>query len=294
MKLLRSIDLNDIIFIDIETVRIQDSIEKNTQLYDSWEYKLRYSKESEKFEDKSLEDLFKDKAALYAEFGKIVCITVGKIQDNVLKLKSYYSDNEQKLLSDFANGITAILSSNRKSILCGHAIKGFDVPYIMRRSLINSIEPPILVDTSTAKPWDLPLLDTMELWKGSGFYGASLLNIATAFGLPSPKSDISGSETSNVYYTEKEKGLERIKNYCEQDVICLANIVRKCRLEDTVDVDNGDMSIKKVGVLERTFNTKKLTKEDERIILRTFKEIPEDQQKAAKDILDVALPKVKK
>lgn len=290
MKLLKTIDLNDLVFIDIETVRLTDSLEKDSDLYKSWEYKLRYTKENEDIENKPLEISYKQKAALYAEFGKIICITIGKIQDDKIKIKSFYSSDEKELLLGFSKAVDAILSSNKKAILCGHAIKGFDVPYIMRRCLINRVDVPSLVDTSTAKPWDLPLLDINELWKGSGFYGASLLNITTAFGIiPSSKVDMDGSETSDVYYSEKEEGLERIKDYCERDVIAVANLVRVIRNEDLVDRDDSDMKIKKVGPLERTFNTKKLTKEDEKVLTKRYKDIPDEHKKAAKDILDVAI-----
>ena len=211
-------------------------------------------------------------------------------QNHKIKIKSFYSSDEKELLLGFSKAVDAILSSNKKAILCGHAIKGFDVPYIMRRCLINRVDVPSLVDTSTAKPWDLPLLDINELWKGSGFYGASLLNITTAFGIiPSSKVDMDGSETSDVYYSEKEEGLERIKDYCERDVIAVANLVRVIRNEDLVDRDDSDMKIKKVGPLERTFNTKKLTKEDEKVLTKRYKDIPDEHKKAAKDILDVAI-----
>lgn len=290
MKLLKSIDVNDVVFIDIETVRLVKELDVKSDLYTSWDYKLRYSREADKFDVKPVEQLFKEKAALYAEFGKIVCITIGKIQDDKLKLKSFYSDDERELLLNFSKVLESILSSNKKSILCGHAIKGFDVPYIMRRCLINRVEVPSLVDTSTAKPWDLPLLDTMELWKGSGFYGASLINIATAFGIPSPKTDMNGSETSEVYYTKKD-GLERIKNYCEQDVLATANVFRAIRNEDFVSADDSNMSIKKVGVLEKTYNSKKLSKADEKVLVEELKDMSEADVKVAKTILEVAIPK---
>lgn len=290
MKLLKSIDLNDIVFIDIETVRIENELKKGTPLYDSWEYKLRYAKETDKFEDKSIEDIFKDKAALYAEFAKIVCITIGKIQDNTLKIKSFSSLDEKELLLNFSRAIDAIISSNKKSILCGHAIKGFDVPFIMRRCLINRIDVPTLVDTSTAKPWDLPLLDTLELWKGSGFYGASLLNVTTAFGIESSKIDMDGSETSDIFYNDKN-GLDKIKNYCENDVFAVANLVRAMRGEDNVERDTSDMKIKKVGSLEKIFNAQKASKEEEKKLAEIIKNLPENQKKAAQDILEVTMPK---
>lgn len=292
MKILRNLDLDKVIFLDIETVRLVDTLEKGTPLYDSWEYKMRYSRESEKFEEGSLEETFNKKAALYAEFAKIVCITIGKIVNGEsIKLKSYASDNEQELLLEFCNTLENFTAKDKGTVLSGHAIKGFDLPFIMRRCLINQINLPLLIDNAHLKPWELTTIDTLDLWKSTGFYGASLLNIATALGLPSPKSDINGSETSDVYYKEGKKGLERIVSYCERDVVTVANIIRICRYEKPLSVSQLDTTKEKVGVLTKIFNTKKVSVKDNSIISKIMETLNEQEIIAAKTILEVTIPK---
>lgn len=293
MKALKQANLNNIVFLDIETVRIQDTIEAGTPLMDSWEYKMRYSREAaDKFEE-DLVQTYKDKAALYAEFAKIVCITIGKVQNGVLKLKSYYNHDEKALLTEFTDVLNGLVAANPKIQLCGHAIKGFDIPFIMRRCLVNRVEIPDLIDVADVKPWLMTALDTLELWKGTGFYSASLINIAVALGLPSPKQDMQGSETSTVYYTEGDKGLQRIANYCEKDVLTLTNIVRILRGEDIVEsVEVATESAEKVPVLTKIFNTKKVSKKELVGIENTVSELADDTEKSiAREILSVTLPK---
>ena len=292
MKILKALDLEKVIFIDIETVRIVDKLEKNTPLHESWDYKLRYSREAEKFEG-SIEEQFEKKAALYAEFAKIVCITIGKIKDGAIKLKSYKGDNEKELLTDFCNTLTNFTAKDKNTILAGHAIKGFDLPFIMRRCLINQVELPNLLDNAHLKPWELTTIDTLELWKSTGFYGASLLNIAIALGLPSPKSDINGSETSDVYYKEGLAGIDRIARYCEKDVTTVANIVRICRYESPLYIDELDTKEEKVGALERVYNTKKMSKAEVRKMDDARDSLTPDEDEIAKQILETVLIDIK-
>lgn len=224
---LKGTNIEDLLFLDIETVRIQNEIEEGTPLYDSWEYKMRYSRETDKYEGMTLEESFKQKSPLYAEFAKIVCITIGRLKDGKCVLYSIANDDESAILEEFNELINGFYAKNNKTMLAGHAIKGFDIPFIMRRCLINNVEIPVLCDVAHLKPWELKCFDTTELWKGTGFYSASLINIAVAMGLPSPKSDINGAEVSDVYYTEKN-GLSRIVSYCEKDVHTVCNIA--CRM----------------------------------------------------------------
>ena len=165
-----------------------------------------------------------------AEFGKIICISVGMIEkNNTLKIKSFYGDDEKELLENFGK----IFNSYRLSqvILCAHNGKEFDFPWIARRMLINGFEPPIPFQMFGKKPWEIPHLDTMELWKfGDWKSFISLELMAYIFGVPTPKDDIDGSMVAEVYY--KEKDLQRIVKYCEKDVLTLANVFRKMRQEE--------------------------------------------------------------
>lgn len=296
MKALRQVDLNNVVFIDIETVRIADELEAGSALAESWDYKMRYSREaSEKFSDEAdMNTLFKEKAALYAEFAKIVCITIGKVKDGKLRLKSYSGANEKEILTDFTTTLEGLVAANPKTVLCGHAIKGFDIPFLMRRCLVNRVPIPDIIDVADVKPWLMTALDTLELWKGTGFYSASLINIAVAMGLPSPKQDMNGSETSDAYYKEGVAGIERIARYCEADVLTVCNIVRAIRGEDAVEGDTSAMTAEKVPLLTKVFNTKKISpKEQAKLEGFLGDAVDPEENKITREILAVAARKTK-
>lgn len=227
--MIQKIPLEKILFLDIETVpqyeNWEELDEKEKQLWDkktSWQ----------RGESLSAEDFYPLRAGIISEFGKIACISVGMIEKNdTLKLKSFYSENEAELLTNFGS----IFNSNRlkNCILCAHNGKEFDFPWIARRFLINGMMPPIPFQMFGKKPWEVPHLDTMELWKFGDYKNfISLELMAHIFGIPTPKDDIDGSMVAEVYY--KEKNLQRIAQYCEKDVLTLANILRKLRQEDLI------------------------------------------------------------
>lgn len=284
MNALKQYKLEDIVLLDIETVRIVDELLPDTPLYESWQYKMRYSSESEKFGDKAIEELFKDKAALYAEFGKIVCITIGMYKEGNIVLKSYSGTDEKELLLSFCKGINALQAANKSIVLATHAGKGFDIPYIMRRLIINRIELPNIIDIGGLKPWLVNLIDTKELWQASGFYSASLINIAVAMDLPSPKQDMAGHETSDVYYKE-ENGVERIAAYCEEDVKCLGNIILIMYGLEPYKTIKEEIIVKEVGVLEKVYNTKTMTKEEKMLIDKNMENVAAADKKIADDII---------
>lgn len=227
--MIHNIPLEKILFLDIETVpqyeNWEELDEKEKQLWDkktSWQ----------RGESLSAEDFYPLRAGIISEFGKIACISVGMIEKNdTLKLKSFYSENEVELLTNFGS----IFNSNRlkNCILCAHNGKEFDFPWIARRFLINGMMPPTPFQMFGKKPWEVPHLDTMELWKFGDYKNfISLELMAHIFGIPTPKDDIDGSMVAEVYY--KEKNLQRIAQYCEKDVLTLANILRKLRQEDLI------------------------------------------------------------
>lgn len=286
MKILKELNLDDVVFLDIETVKILPKLEKGTDLYSSWEYKMRYSKEAEKFGEGSLEELFDEKAALYSEFAKIVVVSIGKIKDGTLKVKSYAGDNEKELLQEFCATLEGLVAANKNLKLCGHNIKTFDQPFLMRRCIVNGVDLPAMLDTALVKPWLLDfMLDTMELWKGGGYTNSSLINIAVALDLPSPKMDIEGSETSKVYY---EGGLDRIRTYCEGDILCCANIVRKIRGEELVTLEFAQIKAEKVPLIKKLNNTKKLTPKEEAKLRGEIANLPEDERPKAEELLNIA------
>lgn len=264
MNILERVKAEDIVFLDIETVSLVKELEKDTPLYAAWEYKARYQNELNRKTGLvfTVEEYFKEKAALYAPFAKVVCITVGRIVNNsTIVLKSYYGDDEKELLSNFNNDLTIVLSKNPNTTLCGVNNIGFDEPFLFKRLIINGIRPMKLLDSSDKKPWEVKSLDLSKAFQGSSFYPDSLVAIATALGLPSPKDGIDGSMVTQVYY---DGGLESIVHYCERDVATTANVFRKFRFEEEIT----DIEVKVIKepeapapFLQRLYIDKRLTDE---------------------------------
>jgi 3'-5' exonuclease len=196
-----------------------------------WDKKASYLiKESDKIED------VYQRAGIYAEFGKIVCISVAFFysQKNTtyLRVKSFYGDNEKDLLTDFQSLLNK-WSEKKNSFLCAHNGKEFDFPFIARRMLINGIKLPTILDVAGKKPWEVQFLDTMELWKFGDYKHYTSLNLlAHIFNLKSPKTDLDGSMVGKTYWEEKD--LNKIVKYCEQDVLTVAQLYLKYKGEDIV------------------------------------------------------------
>jgi len=218
-----SIKLNNILFLDIETVPQKEKWEnlpKETQVL--YEQKTQYQRK-----DDVTASEFYERAGIWAEFGKIICISVGYFVDvndkKQLRVTSFFGDDERQLLTDFKQLLDKHFT-NRNNILCAHNGKEFDFPFIARRMIIHQIELPKKLNLFGKKPWEVPHLDTLELWKfGDYKHYTSLKLLTSILGVPSPKDDIDGSEVAKVYY--QEKNLERIVNYCEKDTIAVAQIL---------------------------------------------------------------------
>ena len=220
--------LPNILFLDIETVPqnefFSDLLEETQELYTE---KTQYQRK-----DEITPDEFYERAGIWAEFGKIICISVGyftiKNAERQFRTKSIIGD-EKKLLEEFNNLINTHFS-NPAFVFCGHNIKEFDIPYLCRRMLINGIQIPEKLQLFGRKPWEIPHLDTLELWKFGDYKHYTSLKLLThVLGIPSPKEDIDGSEVRNVYYNEKD--INRIKKYCERDVIAVAQVLLRMRNE---------------------------------------------------------------
>ena len=224
------INLANVLFLDIETVPQYPS---HKTVPESW--KELWAKKAEtlkRSETDNAESLY-PRAGIYAEFGKIICISVGFIAwsegKEVFRMKSFAGDDEAKLLTDFAAMLRTHFNRDTQR-LCGHNIKEFDIPYIARRMVINGIELPVLLDISGKKPWEIPHLDTMEMWKFGDYKSYTSLNLlATCLGIPTPKDDIDGSMVHVVYY--EERNIERIVRYCQKDVVTVAQVLKKLRRE---------------------------------------------------------------
>jgi predicted PolB exonuclease-like 3'-5' exonuclease len=177
---------------------------------------------------------YEQNAAIYAEFGKIVCISLGIFVDQMFKVKSCYGDDEAEVLLEFIG----ILSKMKKTALfCGHNIKEFDLPYIGRRMLVNQMMVPKIMNLQGVKPWDIAHIDTMQLWKFGDYKSYTSLDLlAHTLDVPTSKSDIDGSQVGYVYW--HENGLKRIVEYCQRDIVATANIYLRMNQKPLIDTDN--------------------------------------------------------
>lgn len=216
------------LFLDVETVPQCASYE---QLPEAWKHHWDYKAAQLIKTDQVPAELYQ-RAGIYAEFGKIICISVGCLQQEdgmqQLFLRSFCGHDEKALLSAFAEVVNKW--SKRSRYLCGHNIREFDVPYICRRMLVNNLRLPELLDLAGAKPWEVRHLDTLQYWKfGDYKHFTSLKLLAQLFGVPSPKDDIDGSMVAHTYYVEND--LNRIAQYCEKDVVTVVRLVQAMRGE---------------------------------------------------------------
>ena len=232
--------LDKILFLDIETVPQTASIDElSPEMKHLWEDKFAIIKARmpEKYSEEATADYgYQNGAGIYAEFAKIVCISVGVIyfkgSEKHIRTKSFAGDDEVKLLREFALMASKFLVSAQHYV-CGHNIKEFDIPFICRRMLVNGITIPNALDVSGKKPWETSFIDTLELWKFGDFKNYTSLKLLTAiFGIPTPKDDIDGSQVASVYYNEKD--VNRISLYCEKDVVATAQVYLRLCGEPTI------------------------------------------------------------
>ncbi|HBX52311.1 MAG: 3'-5' exonuclease [Bacteroidetes bacterium RIFOXYA12_FULL_35_11] len=228
----------NIIFLDIETAPQHADFNSHLpRMQELWIKKadtLKIVGEGQSAADK---EIFY-RTSIYAEFGKIICISVGLITEKnnnkIIRIKSFAGDDERKLLLDFSEMIKKLIPA---TLLCAHNGKEFDFPYISRRMIIHGIPLPKLLDLSGKKPWEVNHLDTMELWKFGDYKSYTSLNLLTAIlNIPTPKDDIDGGDVACVYWEEKD--LERIVTYCQKDVLAVAQIFLKLRGEALLDENN--------------------------------------------------------
>ena len=232
--MIEKINLNNILFLDIETVPEYHNyrgLDNETQQL--WEQKTQYQRKDEV----SGEDFY-ERAGIWAEFGKIITISVGyfvnKADIRNFRVTSFWGD-EKKILNDFSNLLNTHFNGPQH-VLCGHNAKEFDIPFIARRMIINGIALPNKLNLFGKKPWEVPHLDTLELWKfGDYKHFTSLKLLTKVLGIPSPKDDIDGSEVAHVFYVEND--IDRIITYCEKDVIAVAQIFLRLRREDLLIED---------------------------------------------------------
>ncbi|MGN8070059.1 3'-5' exonuclease [Mucilaginibacter sp. SG564] len=228
--MLEQYDLHNLMVIDIETVPQYSSHDQVPEhLQKLWELKSQNLRK-----DESAENFYKS-AGIWAEFGKIICISVGiftgsKDKDIGLRIKSFAGHDEKDVLARFS---ALLFGQAPNLVLCAHNGKEFDFPYICRRLLINGLPFPPQLQLAGKKPWEIVHIDTMELWKFGDYKNYTSLNLLTAiFDIPTPKDDIDGSMVGDVYWNLNQ--LERICTYCQKDVVATAQLLRRYRGEELI------------------------------------------------------------
>ena len=220
----------NILFIDIETVSQYKKYEDMPV-----EHKYVWSKKYERNEylnALNVSEAYENKAAIFAEYGKIICISVGyyhKVNDEY-RIKSFADHDEKAILENFKQFCQKL---KKNFVFCGHNVKEFDVPYLCRRFLINRIAIPKLLNFQDKKPWEIELIDTLQLWKFGDYKNyTSLETLTTIFNIPTPKADIDGGQVGQVYWNEND--LKRIVEYCQNDVIAVIQLYRAFHQQDLV------------------------------------------------------------
>ena len=232
--MLKNLNYSKILFFDIETVPIKydfkDLDERGQQL---WSKYTRFIQERENL---NAEEVY-EKAGIYAEFGKVVCISLGfilqKDGETQIRLKSIANEEEQVLLQEFIDLLNSYYTAP-DFLFCAHNGKEFDIPFLCRRILINGKKIPNILNVSGKKPWEIKHLDTMELWKFGDFKNYTSLDLLSyVFNIPTPKDDMDGSQVAKVFYEDKD--LDRIIHYCEKDVVATIQLFRKYQGESIIN-----------------------------------------------------------
>jgi len=228
--MLEHIDLSQLLVLDIETAPQYASFDEVPDLFKKlWEQKTQIQRKEETPAE------YYPRAGIWAEFGKIICISAGIFtkENGItgLRVKSFAGDDECELLGNFI----ALLNKQPSTLtLCAHNGREFDFPYICRRTLVNQLCIPPQLRVSGKKPWEINHLDTMDLWKFGDYKNYTSLNLLAAiFNIPTPKDDINGADVHWVYWNEHN--LERIKTYCQKDVITTAQLLMKFKNLNLID-----------------------------------------------------------
>lgn len=222
-------------FLDIETVPESSAYEHLAPaMQNLWEKKSKQFRNP----DQTARDVY-ERAGIYSEFGKIICISVGLIREKnpfIFRLKSFFGKDEKLLLSEFSGMLTRFSRNHKEPLLCAHNGKEFDFPYIARRMIINGLIIPEILDNAGKKPWEVKLLDTMDLWKFGDYKNYTSLDLLTSvLGIPTPKDDIDGSMVAGIYYNEDN--LPRIVKYCEKDVLAIGRVLLRFMNLPGIDED---------------------------------------------------------
>lgn len=236
--MLHHLNIEEILFLDIETVPIAPEYEELTERWKQlWASKMQYQISN----GESVDELY-DRAGIYAEFGRIICISAGYVVQKQgepwFRVKSFYDEDEKKLIQNFFNALQRFTKAGKRR-LCAHNGQEFDYPYIARRALVNDLNLPKVLDVAGSKPWEVKdvLIDTLQLWKfGDYKHYTSLSLLCELFNIPTPKDDIDGSQVAKVYWEDND--IDRVVKYCEKDTLAVANLLLKYKGDKIIPFEN--------------------------------------------------------
>ena len=225
--MLAHINLYNLIFLDIETVPQFGSF---SELSDTMRELWTIKHATLRTENETPEEGYLKRAGVYSEFAKIICISMGFLHHDkeknrkIFRIKSIFGDDEKVLLEEFLAMLGKSFADTERYNFSGHNIREFDIPFICRRLLINHFNLPDMFDVAGKRSWEMSDIDTLQLWKFGDYKNyTSLKLLAEIFGIPTPKDDIEGKDVCRVYW--QEKGLSRIVEYCQKDVITVARLL---------------------------------------------------------------------
>ena len=238
MRALKNIDLEKVLFISIDTIPQETELTKEGLMHNSW---------SERVDDS---DSYTETAPLFAEFGKIFCVSLGYVKNHHLNIKTIKGD-EKEVIETLFKMVDAFQSSWGTIHLCGHSVKSFILPYVMRRAIINDVSVHYLFDASGLKPWDITwMYDIKELWQGTGYKSAPLLSLAHAFNLDYAESVILGKDVASMYAHGE---YEEITHRCEVNVRLCHDVLKKMAGIKT-DWKDEVLEDKNLGTLEKAYH----------------------------------------
>lgn len=285
-KTIRDLDLEKVLFFDIETVRQVQDFDENHPNYDTWAWKCRNTENNIIPPTEEVIAAYNNKAALSAEWGKIVCISVGFIKADKVHVKSLTGD-EKEILEEF---VSIVKKTGYK--LAAHNIP-FDLPYIRKRYFINGLTDFLTENQGMdigLKPWDMDkyTVDTMGLWKGISWANTSLDELCMVFNIPTPKDNMHGNEVGEYYYSGR---IKEIADYCNKDVVAVANILRVWQGKSLLEVEiKQDVAIKDLPLLEQIKNTKEI---DKKQYAKLIKGLTQEEVKVANEIISAIVGKEK-
>lgn len=220
----------DLFYFDIETTtKYKDIIEferLDPRGYALFNEKCNSMREFDISWNEQPKILYKSKASLLPEYGKIICMSFGVFRDDKIEIRTLIDENEEKLMQRIQNVFYKLMSTNKR--LCGFKIKSFDIPWLNRKMYKYGIDIPRSINFYGLKPWEIVVTDLYEIWKGTSNHGASLDEMTYELGIESPKKNMSGKDVYDYYWDYKDT--ESIINYCEADIMSMIESAKKLKV----------------------------------------------------------------